>query len=442
MKRRFIVHLMACALLVATSAWAHRIDEYLQATILSLEPGTVTLAVRLVPGVAAAPALLASMDRDADGMLSDAEQQTYAERVVADLHLAQDGRPLTLRIAKVAYPAIAQMQAGTGEIELTLVANLVARVGEHQLTFENDHQPAISVYLVNVLVPADVHLQVAAQERNQNQSRYRLSFSEAAAGSLKSSGLHLSGFAAAFRLGLRHIAEGTDHLLFLLTLLLPAPLVALLGRWRETATVRKTLTHTFGIVTAFTVGHSLTLALSAFGLVQLPSRPVEVLIAVSILVSAMHALRPIFPGREAAIAGFFGLIHGLAFASALKELGITGWYKLVSLVGFNLGIETMQLLVVLLTLPSLLLLSRTRWFVPFRVAGGSLAACAAIAWILERVSNRSNEFATVVEEIARRSIVVAVVLFACTVLAWLTRRPSYNSSSETAPSYADLSSDS
>ena len=118
-----------------------------------------------------------------------------------------------------------------------------------------------------------------------------------------------------------HIAEGTDHLLFLLTLLLPAPLLASGGRWNRSAIIRQSLLHILGIVTAFTLGHSLTLALAGFGIVRTPSRPVEVLIATSILVLAIHALRPIFPGKEAAIAAFFGLIHGFAFASALSGLG-------------------------------------------------------------------------------------------------------------------------
>ena len=142
------------------------------------------------------------------------------------------------------------------------------------------------------------------------------------------------------------------------------------------------------IVTAFTLGHSLTLALSGFGLVRLPSQPVEVLIAVSILVSAIHALRPIFPGREALIAASFGLVLGLAFASALSELDVTGWYRLVTVFGFNLGIEAMQLAVVCLTLPALLLLSRNRWYTPFRTVGAFFAVVASVAWIVERLIDR------------------------------------------------------
>ena len=83
----------------------------------------------------------------------------------------------------------------------------------------------------------------------------------------------------------------------------------------------------------------------------MPSRPIEVLIAVSILVSAAHALPPFF-GREAVISAFFGLIHGLAFVTTLGELGLGRWERVASIFGFNLGIETMRLIVVAATLTS------------------------------------------------------------------------------------------
>jgi hypothetical protein len=213
-------------------------------------------------------------------------------------------------------------------------------------------------------VPQSNNLRLESQSRNENQSFYQVTLTEAS-GAI-SRGFTWSGLGGAFRLGARHIAEGTDHLLFLLTLLLPAPLLASAGRWSGRATIRRSLIHILGIVTAFTLGHSLTLALSGLGLVHLPSRPVEVLIAFSILVSAIHAMRPLFPGREALVAASFGLVHGLAFASALNELGVTGWYRLVSLFGFNLGIEGMQLAVVAMTLPALLIASRTETYAVFR----------------------------------------------------------------------------
>jgi hypothetical protein len=137
-------------------------------------------------------------------------------------------------------------------------------------------------------------------------------------------------------------------------------------------------------VTAFTIGHSLTLALAALGVVHVPSRPIEVLIEVSILVSAAHVLWPIFPGREAAIAGFFGLIHGLAFATTISDLGLSSWDRIAAIFGFNLGIETMQLMVVAAVLPALIFLSRRSFYPVLKVVGAVFAGGAAVWWIAER----------------------------------------------------------
>jgi hypothetical protein len=414
--------LIAVALLglVSMPAFAHRLDEYLQATILSIEPGSIQATMRLVPGVAVASAVIAGIDSNHDGVLSSEEQRRYAERVLADLQLKEDGRRLQLHLILATFPPLELMKLGTGEIEIAFSANLPAIRGQHQLTFENRHEGGISVYLVNSLVPQDKSLQLEAQSRNQNQSFYQVNFAEAA-GAL-SQGLSWSGFGGAFRLGVHHIAEGTDHLLFLLTLLLPAPLLALAGRWSGRATVHRSLMQILRIVTAFTLAHSLTLALSGFGLISLPSRPVEVLIAVSILVSAIHAMRPLFPGREAIIAASFGLIHGLAFASALNELGVTGWYRLISLFGFNLGIEAMQLAVVAITLPALLLLSRTDFYAAFRTTGAAFACVASCAWIVERVLDQPNSIGDGIETLAHHGVFLSALLWICSALAWRIQR--------------------
>ncbi len=195
----------------------------------------------------------------------------------------------------------------------------------------------------------------------------------------------LRGFGSIFRLGIRHIAEGNDHLLFLLALLLPAPLLAFRHRWVGVAGVRRSLVRILKVVTAFTVGHSITLALAALGLVSVPGRAVEVLIAGSILVSAIHAIRPLFPGREAGIAAFFGLVHGLAFATTLSALGLGRSERVASILAFNLGIESMQLVAIAGTMPSLLLLSRTRTYPIFRIGGALFAGFASLGWISERL---------------------------------------------------------
>jgi hypothetical protein len=341
---------------LAVPAFAHRLDEYLQATLVSVEKDRVQLSMRLIPGVAVYPVVLATIDTNGDGVFSETEQRAYALRVLQDLSLTVDGQRMEPRLVSLRFPDAADLKEGLGEIHFEFAASLPAGGRQRRLSFENHHLRRISAYLVNCLVPQDRNIQVTGQDRNYTQSFYQVAFVQA------------GGFASMFRLGMRHIAEGTDHLLFLLTLLLAAP------RPRQI----------FRVVTAFTIGHSLTLALAALGVVHVPSRPIEVLIEVSILVSAAHVLWPIFPGREAAIAGFFGLIHGLAFATTISDLGLSSWDRIAAIFGFNLGIETMQLMVVAAVLPALIFLSRRSFYPVLKVVGAVFAGGAAVWWIAER----------------------------------------------------------
>ena len=199
-----------------------------------------------------------------------------------------------------------------------------------------------------------------------------------------------AGFKGMVSLGAQHIRDGLDHLLFLIVLLLPATLKINGRAWGNFGGVDYSMTRLVRIVTAFTLGHSATLLAGALHWLALPQQPVEVLIACSILVTAVHAIRPIFPGREAQVAAGFGLVHGLAFATALADLKLAAGPMALSVLGFNLGIELMQLLVIAVTAPWLILLSQTpvhRWV---RCGGASLAAIAAAGWIVNRVSGESN----------------------------------------------------
>jgi hypothetical protein len=156
-----------------------------------------------------------------------------------------------------------------------------------------------------------------------------------------------------------------------------------------------------GITGAFTLGHSITLALGALGL-PVPQHAVEALIAVSILVAATHAVRPVFPGREALIAGGFGLVHGMAFSATLSDLDLSGGQLALSLLGFNLGIELMQLAIVALVLPPLCVLARTCTYPPLRVSAAVLTALAAAGWLAARVG-----YANPISTTADRFVIVA-----------------------------------
>ncbi|HEX4336446.1 MAG TPA: HupE/UreJ family protein [Polyangiaceae bacterium] len=202
------------------------------------------------------------------------------------------------------------------------------------------------------------------------------------------------GFVATARLGMRHIADGVDHLLFLFLLLLVAPLIASREagrvRWSQWRTPRDSLRATLIVVTAFTAGHSVSLAAAAFGVVRLPARAVEASIAVSILVTAVHAVRPLIPRGERYIAATFGLIHGFAFAETLAALGFHGPTLALSLLGFNLGIEVMQLAVVVAVVPWLLLMRDRPMYASVRVTCASIGFAAASAWLVERLTGKEN----------------------------------------------------
>jgi hypothetical protein len=220
----------------------------------------------------------------------------------------------------------------------------------------------------------------------------------------RSGGSWLQGFASMFRLGMRHIAEGTDHWLFLLALILPAPLLAERRRWGGYAGARAALLRIVKVATAFTAGHSLTLVLGALSYVDLPIAAVESAIALSILVSAVHAMVPIFRGRELFMAGGFGLVHGLAFAATLSGFGFDPLTLASSVLGFNLGIEAFQLVVILAAMPWLILLARTSVYGPFRITGAAVTTVAAGAWLAERALGWNNPIAPLVETAASQAL--------------------------------------
>lgn len=232
------------------------------------------------------------------------------------------------------------------------------------------------------------------------------------------------GFTGMINLGVRHIAEGTDHLLFLLVLLLPAPLVVTGKRWGGFGGTRYSVFRLLKIVTAFTIGHSITLLLGATGWLQVPGQPVEILIAFSIFVSAIHALRPVFPGKEMFVAAGFGLIHGMAFASTLANLNLTAGPMALSILGFNLGIELMQLFVIAITVPWLIILSKKDVYTYVRIIGALFAAIAALAWMGQRYLQKANPLSNVVDQITAQGkwLVLSLAVLALVVHLKSNRR--------------------
>ena len=186
--------------------------------------------------------------------------------------------------------------------------------------------------------------------------------------------------------GVWHIWIGYDHILFLLSLLLPAVLLRRAGRWEPAPTLKGSFIEVLKVVTAFTLAHSITLSLAALGVISLPSRLVESVIAASVVLAALNNLRGTIEGKRWVMAFVFGLIHGFGFASVLADLGLPQNALVVALVGFNVGVELGQLAIVAVFLPIAFALRRT-WF--YRVGvltGGSiLVAILASWWLAQRL---------------------------------------------------------
>jgi hypothetical protein len=198
--------------------------------------------------------------------------------------------------------------------------------------------------------------------------------------------------------GVWHIWIGFDHILFLLSLLLPAVLVLPIVKssaglktprhWIGVATFRMALSEVLWVVTAFTVAHSITLTLAALQIVSLPSRWVESAIAASVVLAAANNLFPLVERKRWLVAFTFGLIHGFGFASVLTELGLPKDALVLSLLGFNVGVETGQLAIVAAFLPFAYLLRNTTFYRKGIFVGGSiLTLLIALVWLTERALN-------------------------------------------------------
>ena len=193
------------------------------------------------------------------------------------------------------------------------------------------------------------------------------------------------GFVAVVRLGVDHIWMGLDHVMFLVALLLPAVLVRRDGRWGAIEDFTPALVNVVKIVTAFTVAHSVTLSLASLGILHLPVRMVEVIIAGSIAVAAADILFPLFHRRIWLVVFGFGLFHGFGFAAAMAEIGVLREHIGLTLFGFNLGVELGQLAIVLVVFPLLFLARR---LAIYRRVALPLTAAAMIlismVWVVER----------------------------------------------------------
>ena len=164
-------------LLLATDAFAHRLDEYLQAIRISVATNRIDVSIDLTPGVAVADQVVAAADKDQDGRVSEAEVAAYAQRVLKDIRVGLDEKALALSLVDASFPALEDVKKGVGVIRIKTTAPVgPLAVGKHALSLTNAHLPAISVYLVNALTPKDRAIKITKQTRDELQKNYRLEF--------------------------------------------------------------------------------------------------------------------------------------------------------------------------------------------------------------------------------------------------------------------------
>jgi hypothetical protein len=176
-RRSFTFFAVACLATLPT-ANAHRLDEYLQATRLSVDVDRIDLEIDLTAGAAMASKIFDWIDTDRDGQISDAEGEAYAQQVLRSVALKVDGRPVPIRLVDNSFPQWSDMSLGVGTIRLRATAKVPAvGAGRHQVSFLNIHQPESSVYLVNALVPQNPRVQLGEPQRDFAQHGLTLDYS-------------------------------------------------------------------------------------------------------------------------------------------------------------------------------------------------------------------------------------------------------------------------
>jgi hypothetical protein len=156
---------------------AHRLDEYLQATRISIELDRIEVEMNLTPGAAVADAVFAAIDVDHNGAISPVEGNAYAKLVIRSLSLSVDGHQRALTVDGCTLPPLTDMRNGVGIIRLRASAKTPrTAAGQHSLAFANRHRSDIGVYLINALIPADERIRITAQSRDTLQNEFKMEF--------------------------------------------------------------------------------------------------------------------------------------------------------------------------------------------------------------------------------------------------------------------------
>ena len=175
--RRLSLLVLLLPLIPRTTAHAHRLDEYLLATLVEIEPDQVRLEINLTPGVQVTDQVLAAIDTDHDGVISPGEAAAYADVLKRDLIVRMDERKVELTTLASKFPEALELRDGWGIIQIAYgISAGSLKNGKHKLTFQNRHMSGIGVYIVNAAQPKSDAIAIVAQRRNPNQSDSEIDF--------------------------------------------------------------------------------------------------------------------------------------------------------------------------------------------------------------------------------------------------------------------------
>jgi hypothetical protein len=348
----------------ASRAEAHQTSvKYVDVTV---DGGRATIKLTVAPGDVTEPLGLAPDARPTVAQATTPGVAAYVARWVA---LGPDDRSPCPSAAPRVHPD-ADARFVVVEWEVTCAGDLARLALDFRAFFAVDqrHEAIVTVHEPNATGDATVV--------------------RAAAPILRVHAGEQIGLAAWIAAGVEHIWDGRDHVCFVLALLLVVMLARDRGGHWTTRGPLATLRHTGAIITAFTIAHSLSLYAASLGWVSLPSRLVESSIAFSILYTAIENIARPDVGWRFALTFGFGLVHGLGFASVLQVM-LPPDHVIAPLLGFNLGVELGQLVIVAIALPLLWLLARELGAERYRrrvlpVLSIAIAA-VAIKWLIERV---------------------------------------------------------
>jgi hypothetical protein len=365
------------ALLLGTSAFAHKPSD----SYLKIDGGDEQLTAEWDIALKDLEFLI-GLDADQNGEVTwgelNAQRPAIAAHALSRLRIIADGQDCDLRVADLLVNRHSDGTYAVLALETDRRGDAAALNIHYNLLFDVDptHRGLVlytsgGVASTHVLSPDKPALELRAGETNLWAS-----------------------FAEYVREGVWHIWIGYDHILFLLSLLLPAVLIRRDNRWQPVDDFRPACMAVLKIVTVFTVAHSITLWLAVMEYVTLPGRLVEATIALSIVITALNNLYPVLPLSGWAIAFVFGLVHGFGFANVLIDLGLTSTTLALALLGFNVGVELGQMAIVFVFFPLAYLLRGTFFYqrLVFRVGSLVIAVIAGL-WMYERLFNSAVLYA-------------------------------------------------